>query len=51
MLPSYNRAELVLLGYALSLSCALLLFGSSPQIATIPPFLAWIMLNRSGSSE
>lgn len=31
---------------AASISGALLVFGSPPEIATIPSFLVWLMINR-----
>jgi hypothetical protein len=42
----YTVPELFLLAYGLSLSGALLALAYSPQVAAVPAFLAWLMLNR-----
>ena len=45
----YTAIEMKLFAFALSLSCALLFFGSSPNVAAVPAFLAWLMVNRRTS--
>jgi hypothetical protein len=46
MMQHYTTAEICLLGYALSLSSALLFLAEAPQVAAVPAFLAWLMLNK-----
>lgn len=42
----YTALELKLFAFALGLSFLLILFGETREMCGLPPFLAWLMINR-----
>jgi len=43
---SYSQREVWLFAYSLGLTCFLLFFPETREFSTLPPFLAWLMVNR-----
>ena len=46
MSSEYTELEITLFALALILSFLLLLIGETREVAAVPPFLAWLMVNR-----